>query len=849
MYQNIYYEQKSNIIHLWDDETGYSRIPYKKYAYKKSAGGTYKALDGTRLEKVKGWKKDEENLLYESDLRPDVRTLIDMYYQSDEMSTKHRIMFFDIEVQRDDAKRYSTVEDANNVINSIAYYDTVHKQYTILLLDSTQEKIKLEKTAKGNIFKCPDEEQLLLLFIKLWTDVAPTIVVGWNSDKFDIPYLINRLRKRLDDEIVNKLSPIGIIEKDRKYEQYTIAGVTCFDYMRLYRLYTYNEEPSYALDFISRKELNKGKVEYEGSLDELYATDIEKFIDYNITDVSLIVDLDEKLKFIDLARNICHKGHVPYNRVYAATQTLDGACLTFLKRADIVAPNKMSMDDDDSDIDGDDEDGFTGAFVKDPIPGRYEWVFDEDASGLYPSTQRTLNMSPETKMFKVDNWDKDKFVSDPNFVFTLKAKGKKWTSAEFRAYLIDNSYSVAANGVVYDLRRKGLIPSILERWMEEREEYRGYAKKYKQEGNRQLADYYESRQLTQKIISNSLYGVLGNRAFRFYDVDNAEATTITGQAVVKQAMKRGNEWFTTKTGIDKDYVIYVDTDSNFFSAMPIIELIEKKQNKTLSYDERASVTFKTSQAVEKYINDSFDEFAKLYCNVDTHFWTFKQEYVAEAAVWFAKKRYAQKIISEKGVSISDITKGAKQFKLDVKGLDVVRSNFPRKFREYMSSLLMKILDNESKEAVDETVLDFKEYLLTVENVTEIMPASSIKKLKEYVIKRPDGFSDVKKGTPVHIKSAINYNNLLHIFKLNHLQPIDAGQKIKWAYIKPNAYGFDTIAILDENDPEPIMQFLKEHLNNNLIYEKIMTNKLQSYYDAMGWGDIPNNKNLNKFFGF
>jgi DNA polymerase elongation subunit (family B) len=850
MYQNIYFESKKNIVHLWDDETGYSRIPFKRYAYKKHAGGTLRALDGTRVEKVKGWKKEEEASLYESDVRPDVRTLIDMYYESDDISKNHRLLFFDIEVQRDDAKRYSTVADANNIINSIAIYDSVHKQNTILVLDTTISKITLEKTVKGNIFKCPDEEQLLMLFIKVWTDVAPTIIVGWNSDNFDIPYLINRLYKKFDEEFVNKLSPIGLIEKDRKYDQYTIAGVTSFDYMRLYRLYTYNEEPSYALDYISRKELGKGKVEYEGSLDELYANDIEKFIDYNITDVTLLVELDDKLKFIDLARSICHKGHVPYNRLYAATQTLDGACLTFLKRAGVIAPDKLASVEDDEDINvGDDEDGFTGAFVKDPIPGRYEWVFDEDASGLYPSTQRTLNMSPETKMFKLDNWDKDQFVTNPDYVFTLKAKSKKWTSAEFRAYLIENKFSVAANGVVYDLTRKGLIPSILERWMEEREEFRALAKRFKQEGNKELADYYESRQLSQKIISNSLYGVLGNRSFRFYDLDNAEATTITGQAVVKQAMKRGNEWFTQKTGIDKDYVIYVDTDSNFFTAMPIIEMMEKKQGKTLSYEERAAVTFKTSQAVEKYINDSFDEFSKEYCNVDTHFWTFKQEYVAESAVWFAKKRYAQKIISEKGVLISVSTNGAKTFRLDVKGLDVIRSNFPRKFREYMSSLLMKILDNESKESVDETVLDFKEYLLTVENITEIMPASSIKKLKEYTITRADGFSDIKKGTPVHVKSAVNYNNMLTILGLTHVHPIGSGQKVKWAYIKPNAYGFDTIAILDENDPEPIMEFLTQHLNNNLIYEKIMTKKLQSYYNAMGWGEIPNNKNLGKFFGF
>ena len=161
------FELKKNIVHLWDDETGYSRIPYKRYAYKKSANGQLKALDGTKVEKVTGWKKTDEVDMYESDVRPDVRTLIDRYYESDDISKNHRTMFFDIEVQRDDAKRYSTTKDANNVINSIAYYDTVHKQYTTLILDPAVSKIKLDKKDVGNVFICPDEEQLLMLFIKI----------------------------------------------------------------------------------------------------------------------------------------------------------------------------------------------------------------------------------------------------------------------------------------------------------------------------------------------------------------------------------------------------------------------------------------------------------------------------------------------------------------------------------------------------------------------------------------------------------------------------------------------------------------------------------------------------------
>lgn len=848
MYQAIYYQRNVNAIHLWDDEKGYMRLPYKRYAYKKAANGKFVALDGSLVNKIFSFKDVDQTKLYESDIRPDTRMLIDMYYQSDDISKNHRILFFDIEVQRDENRRHSTIEDATNVINSIAYYTNIDQEYNIFVIDSAVTTIVKEQTDSGNIFKCPTESDLLMLFLKAWNKFKPTIAVGWNCDKFDIPYMVNRIRRVLGNDFVTKLSPIGIIDKDRNYEQYDIAGVTVFDLMRLYRQYTYNEEPSYSLDYISRKELDKGKIEYDGSLDTLYKTDINKFIEYNRVDVELMVELDAKLKFIDLARSICHKGHVPYSDVYAATRTLDGACLTFLKRADIIAPNKQAQDDtEDTSMIEDDEDGFTGAFVKDPVPGRYEWIFDEDASGLYPSTQRSLNMSPETKMFKLDTWDHDAFIANKSVIF--KHKKQQWTPTELRQYLIENNYSISANGVVYDLSRKGLIPSILEQWSQEREEYRALAKQYKKEGHKELYEYYESRQLTQKIISNSLYGVLGNRGFRFYDLDNAEATTITGQAVVKYAMNKGNEWFTKATGVDKDYVIYVDTDSNFFSAVPIIEMLERKQNKKMTYDEKATITFKTSQQVEKFINASFDEFAKLYCNIDKHFWVFKQEYVAEAAIWIAKKRYAQKIISEKGVSISEMTKGEKQFKLDVKGLDVVRSNFPKKFREYMSDLLIRLLDNQSKTQIDNVILDFKEYLLMIENVTEIMPASSIKKFREYSSVRADGFLETRKGTPVHIKSAINYNNLLGIYNIQSAPRINIGQKVKWAYIKPNAYTFETIAIPDEDVPVEIMDFLKQHLNNNLIYEKIMTNKLQAYYDAMGWGDIPNNKNVGKFFSF
>ena len=238
---------------------------------------------------------------------------------------------------------------------------------------------------------------------------------------------------------------------------------------------------------------------------------------------------------------------------------------------------------------------------------------------------------------------------------------------KLREWLNEHEYSVSAIGVVYDKNKPGLVPSILKTWMSEREEYRALAKKHGKEGNTELAKFFDARQLTMKIVNNSLYGALGAAGFRFHDLDNAESITLTGQSVIRHAMSKGNEWFIKQTGVNKEYVIYVDTDSNYFSAKPIIDMMEKKLGRELSKEEKTDITFKTSQIVERFINDSFDDYAKHVLNSDEHFFSIKQEYVSESGLWIAEKRYAQKIITEKGVSIAQLTGGKKEWKLDVNG--------------------------------------------------------------------------------------------------------------------------------------------------------------------------------------
>jgi DNA polymerase elongation subunit (family B) len=353
-----------------------------------------------------------------------------------------------------------------------------------------------------------------------------------------------------------------------------------------------------------------------------------------------------------------------------------------------------------------------------------------------------------------------------------------------------------------------------------------------------------------KIVNNSLYGALGAPGFRFHDLDNAESITLTGQQVIRHAMMKGNEWFAKQTGVEKEYVIYVDTDSNYFSAKPIIDLMEKKLGKSLTREEKIDITYKTSQVVEKYINDSWDGFCKHFLNSDTHFLNIKQEYVSESGLWIAKKRYAQKIITEKGVAISKLTDGKKEWKLDVKGMDVVRSNFPKAFREFMSGILIDILNISEKKMIDDKVLAFREDMKQ-KPMFDIMFPTGVKELKKYKTKKEKGqmFGDRVKGTPVHAKSALNYNDLMEYYKITASQPITDGEKIKWTYLKQNPFGLESCAVKGFEDPEEILKFITQYIDYEKIFTASLENKLGDFYSALNWGSIPKNDNMSDFFAF
>jgi DNA polymerase elongation subunit (family B) len=495
------------------------------------------------------------------------------------------------------------------------------------------------------------------------------------------------------------------------------------------------------------------------------------------------------------------------------------------------------------------EEGFEGAYVKDPIPGRYEWVFDLDLTSMYPNIIISLNISPETKVGKVDNWNVEEYVK--NGTNNLYISGNPYTPSDFKAMLTESNLSVASNGVLYkkpDLNGEmGTVPSILVKWFNERKNLRKLAKKHADAKEWELYEFYDNRQKIQKILLNSIYGCLGLPVFRFYDKDNAAAVTLTGQDIIKTAEKSMNQYFkkTLNESDNKDYVIYVDTDSCFASALPII----KKTMPDVDLNDEKQMTdaiLKVTEESQIYVNKMFDIMADRMFNVQNHRFDAKQEVIAKTSFWLAKKRYCQFIINKGGVVCDE---------LEVKGIDVVRTSFPAKFRSFMHGFLIDLLKKVDKETIDKNILDFKDSIKTL-NVIDIAKNTSVKfssldKTKIYDSNKRQAFKFVS-GTPAQAKAALAYNDLLVKWNLiKDIPKILHGQKIKWVYMKQNEYGIDGLAMkADGTDPDQIMDFILKYVDREAMYEQELKSKLEDFYKVLGW-DYPNENDAkaSEFFGF
>ena len=441
MYQNIWCEKRGGNqveVHLWDDIAGYQNFVFKNYAYVRDGGGQYRSIYGDKLKKVTYWTEEDFKIgrVFESDIPLETRILLDRYLDSDEPSKDHRELFFDIEVEVTGG--FPEPSKANNKITSVAFYTKHDEKYVVYVWGDGKDNVKNDIDIK--FFN--SESELLKSILRYWIKVKPTIITGWNTNNFDIPYLYNRISKVLGEELANALSPIQIVKYNPNKKMYRIAGISSLDYLDLYRKFTYTQQSSYRLDYIGQLEVKIGKVKYDGSLDDLYKDDIDRFIEYNLNDVKIVKALDDKLKLIDLARAVSHLGRIPYEEVYFSSRYIEGAMLVYLKSLDLVAPSKAY----DASYDGS-AGRFSGAYVKDPVPGRYDWVYDLDLTSMYPSIIMSLNMSPETKIGKINGWDAEEFIKGVTKTYSVEKNGKvvrRFSNGELKDFFNKNNVSISS---------------------------------------------------------------------------------------------------------------------------------------------------------------------------------------------------------------------------------------------------------------------------------------------------------------------------------------------------------------------------------------------------------------------
>lgn len=626
MYKNIWTDRKNKKIHIWDDNAGYFTEPISKYeyCYVKDSNGSKRSIFGDKVSKISKYDAKDivSDMLFESDVTAENRFLIDNYKDSEEVSKNHITFNFDIEVESEDGFPYP--QYAANKITSIAGYFMEMDKSFVLILDEEDEldnKFQVDDTV---VMSFDNESQLLLKFFEIYSKLQPTILTGWNISTFDIPYLYNRTCKIINKEYANKLSPISIVEEDYfDKNQYKIAGVSILDYLDLYKNFAKDEQSSYSLENISIVELGEGKIKYEGSLDDLYKNDIHKFVKYNLQDVILVKKLDDKLDYIEIAKMYSHVGHIPYEKVYHSSIVLEGAALTYIANNNLVSTNKKKINLIlENDIPENSNTitfksfpeflppqgrfsfkksaskkiyvdyykvenntiylrtpskefikkeypvmlEFEGAYVKDPsYKGLHKWIFDLDLKSMYPFIIITLNISPETKRGRIYDYDPQKFIKNEG-EFTVEYKGsifEKVPSSKIRNLLKRENLSLSSNGIFYTLDFVGIVPTLLMEWSKRRDIFKNYRDDYGKNEDDDKYNFYDRKQHVQKILLNSLYGVLGLSSFRFYDVDNAEATTATGRTLIKFSEKVGNDYYNDILQLSdrQDFCLYCDTDS------------------------------------------------------------------------------------------------------------------------------------------------------------------------------------------------------------------------------------------------------------------------------------------------
>jgi DNA polymerase elongation subunit (family B) len=864
MYQALYFDKDEKQYYLRDDRwDGFKTVKYWPTLYQADPDGEFETLEGTKVTPVKKMDDWKDPKYYEKDVDKLTRFLVDHYYETDDTPKSHNIIYLDIECVVAGALTEENIKDPKGEITAVALYDHNSKKYYCMILDK-DKTLKDVKEENKEVIPYSTEKELLHGFLDKWYELDPTIITGWNSGFFDIPYLYYRIKKVLGETIAATLSPINKIKFTPQFadQPVNLGGINHLDYMLLFKKYIMKQEPSYRLGDIGKKYAKLEKIEYQGSLDKLFKEDPHTFIDYNLRDVEIIVELENRMKFIELTVTIGHLCHTEYEAIYYSTMLNEGAILTYLKRKGIISPNKPTTYNPALRTL---EEEYAGGYLKDPTPGLYEWVIDLDFTSLYPSIIRSLNMGIETLVGRIVNKDKYdnqwslqelKSMSPDKIIYIEKVKKNRTlvrseiTVSEIIDVIEKNNLIVSAPGVLFRKDKSSVVCEILADWFAKRQEYKKLMKKaYKVDNDPVMGAFYDRRQHAYKIKLNDVYGVFAQNGWRYTDGNKfiSKAITLSGQRLLQESIRNMNEYLNKELGneIHKDYIVTSDTDSLFIQCKDL--LIARHPD--IDFNNREDVINKIlviASELQKMANEFIGNFAKTAFNLGkdaTHYFELKQEVVLDRGYFAGKRRYAQHIVNKEGVPVDE---------LDVKGLDLMKSNFPPLFRKFGENIINEIMFGKPKTDIDKQILDFRTELRTID-WRKILKPTGLKKMSEYLAAPPragEVFSKLGSKCPINTKAAIYYNDILRFKNLDKKYPtFQIGDKMFIAYLKDNPYRIDVVGFNGYNDPPELMEFIEKYIDRDGLFDSVLKNKLESLYSDLRWGAVVLNRNINKFFKF
>ena len=802
-----------------------SKTPYEPTLYvqsQKSQDPQWKTLEGKKVAAVKwGSMKDSRQAMKE--YGGDVFGIDQFQYSfiSDQYSglidydlAKIKIAFIDIETSSEFG--FPNIRQANEEVLAISI--KMNGRFRVYACGDYVPSNGVE------YIHCMDEENLLERFISDWVADYPDIVTGWNSRFFDIPYLVNRIRRLLGEKAVNRLSPWGWFKETeisllggRKQQVFDLVGLASIDYLDAYKKFMYVNQESYALNHIAYTELGEKKLDYSeaSSLHELYKTNFQKFVDYNVHDVVLVERLEEKLKLMELIISLAYMAKCNYNDVFSPVKMWDCIIYNHLREQNIVIPPKSHEVKDSA---------YEGAYVKDPQVGRHKWVCSFDLNSLYPHLIMQYNISPETLKGTHQNARKD---SSCHHVMVESMLDMEMDTE----FLKENDLTMTPNGSLYSRKKQGFLPALMEKMYTDRVKYKqlmiGEQKKGKAADTNKLAQYH-NMQINLKIALNSAYGALGNQWFRFYDMRNAEAVSVAGQLSIRWAERAVNQYLNKILGTDgTDYVIASDTDSLYVAFDTFI-------NKVGLTDTEKAIEFMDKVCdgkLQDVIDNCYDDMAE-YVNAFQQKMVMKREVLADVGIWTAKKRYILNVHNSEGVQYEEP-------KLKIMGIEAVKSSTPETCRNALKDAF-KLIMNGTEDQVIEFIELFKTKFKTLPP-EEVSFPRSVKGLAKY----RDSASVYRKSTPLHVKGSLIYNMMLEKNKLTKKYPIiQEGEKIKYTYLKePNPTGDSSIAMLNELPKE---FKLETYIDYDRQFEKAFLDPMKILLQTIGW-EHEKKSNIMGFF--